>query len=172
MIEFGPDQERVSVSQYREMVEATVKAMSTQNIILQKLKSRADITELEIQQLANMLAEKDPFVTEKLLQRVYDNRKAKFIQFIKHILGLETVESFSEIVGKAFDHFLTEHNNLNTQQMQFLEILRSFIMDKEQLSKKDLINPPFTQIHPDGILGVFPPKEVQEIVQFTQQLVA
>lgn len=103
---------------------------------------------------------------------VIHNRKAKFIQFIKHILGLETVESFSAIVGKAFDHFLAEYNNLNIQQMQFLEILRSFILDKEQLSKKDLVNPPFKQIHPEGILGVFQPKEIQEIIQFTQKLIA
>lgn len=172
MIEFGPELERVSVSQYREMVEATVKAMSSKNLILQKLKNGAELSELEVQQLANILAEKDPYVTEKLLQRVYDNRKAKFIQFIKHILGLEIVHSFSEMVSTAFDHFLAEHNNLNTQQMQFLEILRSFILDKGQLTKKDLVNPPFTQLHPQGILGIFRPQEVQEIVQLTQQLVA
>jgi len=40
------------------------------------------------------------------------------------------------------------------------------------VEKKDLINAPFTIIHPQGIRGVFSPAEIDEILQFTENLVA
>ncbi len=37
---------------------------------------------------------------------------------------------------------------------------------------KDLINAPFTQLHPQGIRGVFKPTEIDEILDMTYKLVA
>jgi type I restriction enzyme R subunit len=34
--------------------------------------------------------------------------------------------------------------------------------------KKNLINTPFTVIHPQGIRGVFSPAEINEILQLTE----
>ena len=171
-VEFGPKNEVVSITKYKEMVENTVKELVTSNLILQKLKTGTDITPEEVELLAKMLNERQPHVTLKLLQKVYDNQNAKFIQFIKHILGLEEIKSFSEIVGKSFDGFISQHNNLGANQIQFIEILRRFIIDKGQISKKDLVGAPFTQIHPNGILGVFKPNEINEIVELTQKITA
>ncbi len=154
------------------MLESAVKELATSNLILQKLKSGVEITDGEIEMLAKMLQEKQPHVTLNLLQKVYDNHNAKFIQFIKHILGMEEIKSFGEAVGNAFDVFIAQHNNLGANQIQFLEILRRFIMDKGHISKKDLVGAPFTQIHPNGILGVFKPNEINEIVELTQKITA
>lgn len=41
-----------------------------------------------------------------------------------------------------------------------------------QLSLKNLINAPFTVIHPQGIQGVFSPVEINEILQLTTRLAA
>lgn len=171
-VEFGPENEIVSIKKYKEMVESAVNDLATSNLILQKLKTGKAITNSEIEMLAEMLKEKQPHVTLQLLQKVYDNQNAKFIQFIKHILGIEEIKSFGEVVGLAFDEFISQHNNLGANQIQFLEILRKFIIDKGQISKKDLVGAPFTQIHPNGILGVFKPNEINEIVELTQKISA
>ena len=81
-------------------------------------------------------------------------------------------QSFKDIVGKAFDDFVTEHNNFNTNQLRFIEILKGFILDKGEVTKKDLVKPPFTQFHSQGILGVFQPKEINEIVNITKKISA
>jgi type I restriction enzyme R subunit len=106
------------------------------------------------------------------LRRIYDNRKAQLTQFIKHILGLEILKTYTETVGSSFDVFIAEHSYLSSRQLQFLELLRTFMIEKGELQKKDLIHSPFTMIHPEGIRGVFNPKEIDEIVEFTLQLVA
>ncbi len=50
-----------------------------------------------------LLHAEHPHITEDLLRQVYKNRKARFIQFIRHILGIEILKSFPETVSEAFD---------------------------------------------------------------------
>ena len=72
----------------------------------------------------------------------------------------------------AFDAFVAQHSDLTTLQIRFLQTLRTFILQTGGVSRPDLIKEPFTQIHPNGIRGVFPPLEVEEILDFTGRLVA
>jgi len=172
MVEFGPEHEAIGIAKYREMVEKMILELTGKNPILQKIRSGEVITESEANQLAEVLLAEHPHITEDLLRTVYKNRKAKFIQFIRHILGIETLESFPETVTKAFDQFLGEHSYLNTQQLNFLGLLREFILERETIQKRDLIQAPFTIIHPEGIRGLFSPAEIEEIVKLTERLVA
>ena len=171
-VEFGPQNEAVSVNRYREMVEALVLSLTRNNPILQKIKAGDEISEKEAEQLADQLNKTRPNITENLLRVVYRNRKARFIQFIRHILGLETLDSFPDTVTRAFDQFFAEHTDLNSRQQEFLKLLKAFIIDREKVEKRDLIQSPFTIIHPEGIRGVFRPAEIEEILQLTEQLAA
>jgi len=56
--------------------------------------------------------------------------------------------------------------------MEFLSLLKSFIIEREKVEKKDLIKAPFTVIHPQGIRGVFGSTEINEILQLTERLAA
>ncbi|NQT59632.1 MAG: DEAD/DEAH box helicase family protein, partial [Bacteroidetes bacterium] len=170
MVEFGPEHSAVSVSQYRKMVEKLIMELTETNPILQKIKEGIEVSEAEAEELANMLHDEYPHITEDLLKNVYKNRKAKFIQFIKHILGLEILESYPETVTKAFDEFIHNHSNLSTLQLDFLHLLKDFILEKEAVKKRDLIEPPFTIIHPQGIRGMFSPMEINEILNMTDRL--
>jgi type I restriction enzyme R subunit len=86
--------------------------------------------------------EEHPHITEALLRQVYGNRKAHFIQFIRHILGIEVLQSFPDTVSAAFDQFIRAHTTLNSRQMEFLGLLKNFIVEREKVEKKDLINTP------------------------------
>jgi type I restriction enzyme R subunit len=123
-------------------------------------------------ELANLLHDEHPHITEELLKRVYQNRRAKFIQFIRHILGLEVLESFPDTVTKAFEQFIQSHTNLSSRQLDFLNLLKEFILEKERVEKRDLIESPFTRIHPDGIRGLFNPTEINEILEMAKKLAA
>lgn len=172
MVEFGPENEAVSITRYKEMVEEKVRELTETNPVLQKIINGTSITEDEVALLAQELHQENPHITIGLLQRVYQNRKAKFLQFIKHILGLEALETFTTSVANAFDAFIKEHNYLNSRQLQFLEILKKYILEKGNIEKKNLIESPFTMIHPEGIRGVFSPTEITEILQLTNRILA
>ena len=172
MVEFGPENEAVSISKYREMVEAKVEELTKDNPILQKLKQGLDINEDESKQLADQLFDEDPHITESLLRKVYKHQKAKFVQLIKHILGIEILESFDEQVSKAVSQFVQEHSNLSTRQIEFLNLLKDYIIERGNIEKRDLIQAPFTIIHPKGIRGVFSPQEIKEIIVLTEKFAA
>lgn len=171
-IEFGPQHESVSINRYREMVEAMIMNLITQNPLLQKIKNGETISPEEISALAEQLHAEHPHITENLLRQVYRNRKAHFIQFIRHILGIEILKSFPDTVSESFDQFIRQHSNLSSRQLEFLNLLKNFIIEREKVEKKDLISAPFTVIHPQGIRGVFSPAEINEILRLTENLAA
>ena len=171
-VEFGPQHEALSIAKYRELVEQKVNEMVLENPILQKIKEGKEISKTEAEQLAEELHNEHPHLTVDLLRRVYNNRKAQLVQFIKHILGIEILESFPETVSKAFDDFIAVHSYLTSRQLQFLDLLRKYIVENEKLTKRNLIESPFTLLHPEGIRGIFNPKEIDEILKFTEQIIA
>ncbi|NTU49771.1 MAG: DEAD/DEAH box helicase family protein [Desulfobulbaceae bacterium] len=171
-VEFGPQHESVSISRYREMVETLIAELTARNPILQKIKDGCDVSPDEATELAELLHDEHLHITEKLLRQVYKNHKAHFIQFIRHIFGIERLKSFPETVSEAFDHFIRQHSNLSSRQLEFLSLLKGFIIEREKVEKKDLINSPFTVIHPKGIRGVFSPTEINEILKLTEYLAA
>lgn len=171
-VEFGPQHEALSIAKYRELVEQKVNELVSSNPLLQKLKEGKEISASEAEQLAEELHNEHPHITIDLLRRVYNHRKAQFVQFLKHILGIEILESFNETVSKAFDDFISKHSYLTSRQLQFLDLLRNFILEKGELQKRNLIESPFTLIHPQGIRGVFNPAEIDEILIFTEKLIA
>jgi type I restriction enzyme R subunit len=170
-IEFGPEHERLSIVQYRQKVEEFVRELVKSNSSLQKLISGQDLTEAEINELAQILRDQYPNITEYILKEIYDNQSARFVQFIKHILGLEPLATFTETVSMAFDEFIREHN-YGQQQIQFLLTLKTFVLQKGKLEKRDLVNAPFTQLHPQGIQGIFKPNEIDEILGLTQKIMS
>lgn len=171
-VEFGPQHEAVSVSRYREMVEALIVELTEHYPVLQKIKNGEVVSTDEAYELAELLHEEHPHITEALLRQVYKNRKAHFIQFIRHILGIEVLQSFPDTVSAAFDRFIRAHTTLNSRQLEFLGLLKSFIVERGKVEKRDLISTPFTVIHPQGIRGVFSPAEINELLQLTERLAA
>jgi len=171
-IEFGPQHEALSVAKYRELVEKKINELVSSSPILQKLKQGQEITTDEAEQLAEELHNEHPYITIDLLRKVYNHRKAALVQFIKHILGIERLETFAETVTKAFDDFIAKHSYLTSRQLQFLELLKNFVLEKGEVSKRNLIESPFTMLHPEGIRGIFNQNEIDEILSLTKKVLA
>ncbi|NPD86396.1 DEAD/DEAH box helicase family protein [Lentimicrobium sp. L6] len=164
IIEFGPQHESISISKYKELVEERIKALTESNPILQKLQNGEVLSENEVEILTQDLHDEHPHITVDLLRKVYEHRKAKLLAFIKHILGIEILESHSVTVSRVFSEFIVEHSYLTKRQLDFLNILKTYIIDRGEIQKQNLIEAPFTRIHPEGILGLFSPNEIQEII--------
>lgn len=169
-VEFGPEHERMSTGAYRAKVEALVRELVAENPVLRKLQAGEPVSDAELGELAEVLGHSVLHVTEGVLQRVYDNKGARFIQFMRHILGLETVEPWSEVVSKAFDRFTAEHTDFTSKQLLFLQTLKTFLLQKEAVEREDLISQPFTNIDPRGIRGVFLPPQIAEIEGLVQKI--
>jgi type I restriction enzyme R subunit len=169
-IEFGPQHERLTTDKYREKVEQFIRELVKTNLALRKVMAGEELTDDEIEDLAKILRDHYPNVDEYIFREVYDNRSAKFIQFIKHILGIEPLVTFTETVSFAFDEFIRQHNNYSDRQIRFLLTLKSYILQKGKIEKRDLVNEPFTAYHPDGIRGIFTANQIDEILTLTTKV--
>tara|TARA_R100000808_G_C2115463_1_gene128238 strand:+ start:89 stop:514 length:426 start_codon:yes stop_codon:yes gene_type:complete len=137
-----------------------------------RIKNGAHLSADEVTELATILSQHDPYPTENNLQKAYNARQVKFLDLIKYIMGISTLKTFPEKVSEAFELFIATHNNtFNSNQIQFLGTLKRFIIENGALTKKDLVNEPFTQIHPRGFLGLFPESQQKIIIKFTKELV-
>lgn len=171
-IEFGPQHEALSVAKYRELVEKKINELVYSSPILQKLKQGKEISTQEAEQLAEELHNEHPHITIDLLRKVYNHRKAELVQFIRHILGIEVLETFAETVTRAFEDFVARHSYLTGRQLQFLDLLKNYVLERGDVNKRNLIEAPFTMLHPEGIRGVFNQKEIDEILQLTEKVLA
>jgi type I restriction enzyme, R subunit len=171
-IEFGPEHESLSIAQYRRLVEQKLDDLTTSNPILQKIRDGQSVSESEAETLAAQLHDEHPHITVDLLRRVYQHRSASFLRLIRHVLGIEILESFPETVSRSIDQFIVEHQMLTSHQLQFLNLLRDYIIHRGGIEKRDLIDAPFTIIHPSGIRGVFSPAQIDEILKLTHRLAA
>lgn len=52
------------------------------------------------------------------------------------------LQSFPDEVSAAFGQFIRAHTTLSSRQMEFLNLLKNFIIEREKVEKRDLINAP------------------------------
>ncbi|MFC2079517.1 DEAD/DEAH box helicase family protein [Candidatus Bipolaricaulota bacterium] len=170
-IDLGGDLGRVSVAAYRARVESFIRDLVDAHPILQKVRAGVELSKDEIHELAALLESSELQVTEERLQEIYDNRTAHFLQLLRHILGLEHVASWQELVSERFDAFIASHTNLSSRQILFVRTLNTFILQRRKIEKRDLVDAPFTGLHPSGIQGLFTDAEIDEILGLARELV-
>jgi type I restriction enzyme, R subunit len=59
---------------------------------------------------------------------------------------------------------------LKADQIQFLMLIKTFILDRGVIEREDLIGPPFTNIHPQGIRGIFPPNQLKAVMALIEEI--
>jgi len=170
-IDLGGDLGRLSIAAYRERIESFIRDLVDENPVLRKLQHGEELSGDEFHELAELLESSELQVTEERLQQIYDNRTAHFLQLIRHVLGLEHVVSWEESVSERFDAFIAAHTDLSSRQILFLRTLRTFILQRRHLEKGDLVDEPFTRLHPSGIQGLFTNVEIDEILALSRELV-
>ena len=168
----GPDGRDMPIAAYRQRVEEAVRALLAENPVLQRLQAGDDVSDRDVRELAELLRRQGPAIDEERLRKVYDVRTASFVQLIKHVLGVQPLERWSTYVTREFERFIAEHTTYTALQIRFLQTLRTFILQRGRVERRDLVDSPFTQIHPQGIRGVFRPGEIDEILTFAGALAA
>ena len=168
----GPDGRDLPIAAYRQRVEEAIRALVAENPVLQRLQRGEPVSEVDLRELADLLRRQDPQIDEERLRKVYDVRTASFLDLMRHVLGVRRLERWSTQVATAFDEFVARHTTYTALQIRFLQTLRTFVLQRGKVERRDLVESPFTQLHPQGVRGVFRPAEIEEILGFAGGLVA
>ena len=131
---------------YKDRVELYIRNHKD-HLVIQKLKTNKPITETEINTLEAILFDG---VTIGSKQDYIDNYGDKPLgEFIRGIVGLDVMAAQA-----AFADFI-QTGNLRADQMTFINNIISYLTKNGTIDKKMLFEAPFTNIHDQGLLGVF-----------------
>lgn len=153
---FEPD-----LKDYREEISSYIR-QHKDHVAIQKLRTNKQITEMDLKELENMLfAEKEG--TREQFEEVFGKEKPLGV-FVREILGLEqgaAKEAFSKLLGKT---------TLNANQIHFIEQIIDYFSQNGILEPGMLFEEPFTNIHSEGVTGLFPDEDTVEIINIIKRI--
>jgi len=147
---------------YRREVEATLTPLFTTNPILKKIRAGEAITEQELNDLNAMVHTNNSGVDLTLLKEFFPDSAVGIDQLLRAIIGLDR-----DAIEAQFSHFLQQHHiHLNSLQQRFISLLKSEICRSGSMTVERLYEAPFSQLHQDGIDGLFKDEQATLIARF------
>lgn len=133
-----------SLQSYKDRVENFIRK-NKNHIVIDKLYKNIPITQQELELLENFF-QHEQFKVEEI-EKEYQTDSLTL--FVRKILGLERTA-----VEQHFTDFI-QAENLNSNQIIFVEKIIDYLNVNGVLDKKMLTQPPFTDYSDSGIFGVF-----------------
>jgi type I restriction enzyme, R subunit len=169
------DSQRLYVQEYRKRIEERIMQLADRHPTLKRLKTgevidTEDLIRLE-ETLEAELGSDEIDLDEENMLRAYGIRVGSFVDFLKHVLQIETIPSYEDIVRKAFDAFILEHN-YNADQSRFLRAVQSVFINRRKLDIADLYEEPFTRFGQNAVEKLFSEEEIRELLKLTNMLAA
>jgi type I restriction enzyme R subunit len=169
----GPQGEPVYVQEYRERVLRKIIDLLVANPTLAALArgetvGDAELLELE-RQLEQELGAPDLQLSPGTIHRAYALHVGCLLEFLRHVLEIEDIPDYVDIVRRQFEAFIAGRA-FNAEQILFLRTLQSVVAQRHRLTWADLYRSPFTTLGADAIDRWFTADQSQEIMAFAQQL--
>ena len=144
-----------NLQSYKDRVESYVREHHD-HLVIRKLKTNKPITALELNALERILFDGETVGTK---QDYIDNYADKPLgEFIRSIVGLDI-----SAAQEAFAEFI-QAGNLRADQMTFINTIINYLTKNGTIEKKMLFEPPFTDMHDQGVLGVFDDADASKVI--------
>lgn len=148
--EHHPKLEGLELAAYRKRVESVFSEMFEESPALQKIKLGEAVSEEELRDLVNRVTMRDPNLKVDDILLHYPNAAQRLDLAIRRVIGLD-----AEAVDQHFTTFVQANPSLSSHQMRFLGMIKNHIARFGALEIDKLYEAPFTQIHTEGVDGVF-----------------
>lgn len=149
-------------NQYRIKVEKFIKDRED-HLVIYKIKNNKQITEQDLMELENLLFSAGEVESREKFEEVF-GRQDRLGIFIRKLIGLDRVAA-----KEAFSDFLSD-KTLNSTQISFIDQIIDYLTRNGIMEPGILYDPPFTQIHDQGISGVFHNEKVMMLVNTIQKV--
>ena len=150
-----------NLQSYKDRVESYVRNHKD-HLVIQKLKTNKPITEAEINELEHILFDGETVGTRQDYIDHYGDRPLG--QFIRGIVGLD-----SGAAQEAFAEFI-QTGNLLADQMTFINTIITYLSKNGIIDKEMLFKPPFTNLHDQGLLGVFDDAAATKVIKLIDRV--
>ncbi|MBL7847752.1 MAG: DEAD/DEAH box helicase family protein [Cyclobacteriaceae bacterium] len=165
--------QKIMIEEYRKKVEEKIEQLASTHPTIQRLKKGQDVNTVDLMRLEETLEAElgtdELNLNEDNMLKAFGVRVGSLTDFLKHVLKLEALPSYEEIVRKAFDAFILEHN-YNADQTRFLRTVQTVFLQKRKLEEADLYEAPFTNFGANAVEKYFSQNQIDEVIQMTRRL--
>ena len=165
-VEVLPKLEGLDLVLYRERVQKVLREHFDRDPVLSKIRRGEPVLESDLIALCELVIEVDDKANIfRLAGRDPDTRTA-LLHTLRGLVGMDP-----SAVDRTFTAFVQTHSKLSSRQMQFLQLLKSHVVQHGGLTLSKLYDAPFTSLHAEGIDGVFAERERDEILAIVRPFV-
>jgi type I restriction enzyme R subunit len=174
-ISVGEGGQQIHVEEYRRRVEARVLQIVESDPALAAIREGRDVTDEQLVDLERTLhrelGEGELQLSPKLIRIAYGLKTDNFLGFLRHVLTLDAIPDYTQVVQRAFEHHIAAHR-YNADQIRFLRAVQELFLKQRGLAEADLYEPPLTVFGRNAVDRFFSPAEVREILNLTDKLAA
>ncbi|NET07509.1 MAG: hypothetical protein F6K16_22955 [Symploca sp. SIO2B6] len=146
--------------QYRQKIEAYIRE-NEDHIAVAKLKRNLPLTDGGLASLEAMLFESEVIESREKFQEVY-SKDLSLKRFIRELVGLDR-----NAAKQAFAQYL-ENTSFSANQIRFVETIIDYLTQQGIMDAGLLYEPPFTDLHHEGLDGVFDDDHAEEIINIIE----
>ena len=175
LISIGDGGEQIHVTEYKRRIEDRIRKIVEKHPTIEAVLHGNEVTELQLVALEKTLHEElgapDLRASPETLHRVYGVKIGSFLEFLKHVLAIDTLPDYETVVRTAFEKHIAEHQ-YGADQINFLRAVGSVFLSKRKLEAADLYEPPLTQFGRNAADRLFTPSEIEQLIELTDKLAA
>ncbi len=151
----------IQLQSYRDRVESYIRKNKHHETI-KKLNNNIPITRVDLLELEKILFDGDERGTRDDFIHEYGEQPLGF--FVRSLIGLD-----KEAANQAFASFL-QIGHLKADQMRFITQIVSHLTINGTIGMTLLFEPPFTDIHDQGLMGVFDDADVVRVKKIVEEI--
>lgn len=136
---------------------------------LQKIKNDEVLYKEDLEELEKLFKQSEYNITVLNLRRTLSRPTIDFVSFIKFALWKTSLPDFEEEVEKVFEEYLLK-NNFSSNQIRFLQIVKSLIITKKHITFEDFYSDTFEKSF--GMLAfdrLFKEKEQEKVIELVER---
>lgn len=174
-ISIGEGGQQIHVEEYRRRVDSRIMQIVETHPALAAIRDGREVTDEQLVDLERTLhrelGEGDLQLTPKLIRIAYGLKTDNFLGFLRHVLTLDAIPDYTQVVQRAFEHHIAAHR-YNADQIRFMRAVQELFLKQRRLVEADLYEPPLTVFGRNAVDRFFSPPEVREILNLTDRLAA
>ena len=174
-ISLGEGGQQVYVEEYRRRVEGRVLEIVANHPALEALRQGRDVGDEDLVELERTLHRElgatDIQLSNANIRKAYGLKVDNFLGFLRHVLSLDAIPDYNQVVQRAFERYITAHH-YNADQIRFLRSVQEVFLKKKSLVEADLYEAPLNVFGRNAVERYFTPTEIQEILALAGKLAA
>ena len=174
-ISVGEGGHQILIEEYKRRVDARVLEIVEKHPALAALREGREVTDDQLVDLERTLHRElgrdDIQLSSRNIRIAYGLRVDNFLAFLRHLLALDAIPDYPQVVQRGFERHIQAHN-YNAEQIRFLRSVQEVFLAKRTLVEADLYDPPLTNFGRNAVERFFTPQEIGDLLHLTESLAA